>query len=125
METAERAIAAINVRDIDAYLACCTENVALLQPMVGAQYSGADGIRQFFADIEDIGPDFQVDVERMRAVDDGNVLAFLRVRATGRVSGIVTGADTANVYDFIDGKISRVRIFLDRQEALKAVGLEE
>jgi hypothetical protein len=30
-----------------------------------------------------------------------------------------------NVYDLIDGKISHVRIFLDRQEALKAVGLDE
>jgi hypothetical protein len=29
------------------------------------------------------------------------------------------------VYDLIDGKISRIRIFLDRQEALKAVGPEE
>jgi hypothetical protein len=30
-----------------------------------------------------------------------------------------------NVYDLIDGKISHVRIFFDRQEALKAVGLDE
>jgi len=30
-----------------------------------------------------------------------------------------------NVYDLIDGKISHVRIFLERQEALKAAGLEE
>lgn len=37
----------------------------------------------------------------------------------------MTAAESANVYDFIDGKISRVRIFLDRQEALRAVGLEE
>jgi hypothetical protein len=34
-------------------------------------------------------------------------------------------ADTTNVYKLIDGKISRIRIFLDRQEALKVVGLEE
>ena len=125
VELVERAVAAINARDIEGYLACCTENVELLQPMVGAEYLGADGIRRFFTDIEDIGPDFQIEVERIRAVDNGDVLAFLRVRATGRVSGIVTGADTANVYNFIDGKISRVRIFLDRDEALKAVGLED
>jgi hypothetical protein len=37
----------------------------------------------------------------------------------------VTAADSANVYDFIDGKMTRIRIFLDRAEALKAVGLEE
>jgi ketosteroid isomerase-like protein len=125
VETVRRAIAAINTRDIDAYLACCTENVELLLPMVGAQYLGADGIRRYFTDIEDIGPDFRIEVQRVQAIGDSNALAFLRVSATGRASGIVTGAESANVYDFIDGKISRVRIFLDRDEALKAVGLGE
>ena len=48
---------------------------------------------------------------------------FYGSEPTGRASGIVTGAESANVYDFIDGKISRVRVFLDRDEALKAVGL--
>ena len=33
--------------------------------------------------------------------------------------------DTANVYDFVKDKIARTRIFLDRAEALKAVGLDE
>jgi ketosteroid isomerase-like protein len=33
VETVRRAIAAINARDIDAYLACCTENVELLLPL--------------------------------------------------------------------------------------------
>jgi hypothetical protein len=32
---------------------------------------------------------------------------------------------TANIYDVADGKISRVRIFLDRDEALEAAGLGE
>jgi ketosteroid isomerase-like protein len=125
VETAERAIAAINARDIDAYLACCTENVELLLPMAGSEYLGADGIKRFFTDIEDIGPDFRIEVERMQVTGNNKVLAFLRIRATGRASRIVTAAESANAYDFIDGKISRVRIFLDRSEALKAVGLKE
>jgi ketosteroid isomerase-like protein len=126
VETVGRAIAAINARDIDAYLACCTENVELLiAASVGAEYLGADGIRRFFTDIEDAGPDFRIEVQRVQAIGDSNALAFVRVSSTGRASGIVTGAESANVYDFIDGKISRIRIFLDRDEALKAVGLQE
>ena len=125
VETVGRAIAAINARDIDAYLACCTENVELLLPMAGAEYLGADGIRRFFTDIEDAGPDFRIEVQRVQAIGDSNALAFVRISSTGRASGIVTGAESANVYDLIDGKISRIRIFLDRDEALKAVGLEE
>ena len=115
----------INARDIDAYPACCTENVELLMPVVGAQYLGAGGIRRFFTDIEDIGPDFRIEVQRVQAIGDSNAIAFVRVSATGRASGIVTGAESANVYDFIDGKISRARIFFDRDEALEAVGLTE
>jgi ketosteroid isomerase-like protein len=125
VETVRRAIATINARDIDAYLACCTENVELLiAESVGAEYLGADGIRRFFTDIEDAGPDFHIEVERVQAIGDSHALAFLRVSSTGRASGIVTSAESGNVYDFVDGKISRARIFLDRDEAVKAVALE-
>ena len=125
VETVERAIAAINARDIDAYLACCTEKVQLLiSESVGADYLGPDGIKRFFTDIEDVGPDFRIEVERVQAIGDSHALAFLRVSSTGRASGIVTGAESATVYDFIDGKMNRIRIFLDRDEGVKAVGLE-
>ncbi|MHB8235169.1 MAG: nuclear transport factor 2 family protein, partial [Solirubrobacteraceae bacterium] len=80
VDTVERAIAAINVRDIDAYLACCTENVELLiSASVGAEYLGANGIRRFSTDIEDAGPDFRIDVQRVQAIGDSKALAFLRV----------------------------------------------
>lgn len=125
VETVERAIAAINARDREAYLGCCTEDVELLLPMVGSEYLGPDGVRRYFTDIEDIGPDFRIEVQRVQEVGDNNAIALLRIGATGRASGIVTGAETANVYDFIGGKMSRIRIFLDRDEALKAVGVEE
>jgi hypothetical protein len=42
------------------------------------------------------------------------VLAFLRTSSTGRVSGIRLAAPLTNVYDLVDGKISHIRIFLDR-----------
>jgi ketosteroid isomerase-like protein len=127
VETVGQAIAAINARDIDAYLACCTENVELLTPLapLGAEYVEADGIRRFFTDIEDVSPDFRIAVQSVHAVGDSTVIAFIRTSATGRASGIATGTESTNVYDFIEGKISRIRIFLDPDEALKAVRLEE
>jgi len=50
----ERAIAAINARDIEGYRACCTEDVKLETPMaaVGGVYEGIDGIRRFLTDVE-------------------------------------------------------------------------
>jgi hypothetical protein len=126
MDTVERAIAAINARDIDAYLACCTENVELVTPLapVGAEYVGPNGIRRFFADIEDAAPDFRIEVQRVQPTGESNVIAFITVTSTGRASGIVTDVQSTNVYDFIDGMIGRIRIFRDRDEALEAVGLE-
>ena len=121
----ERAIAAINARDIEGYLACCTENVKLETPMaaVGGVYEGIDGIRRFLTDIEDIAPDFRIELDGVEEVDSKRVLAFLRNSSTGRASGIRMAWPQTNVYDLIDGKISHIRIFLDRDEALKAVGL--
>ncbi len=123
----ERAIAAINARDIEGYLACCTEDVKLETPMAaaGGVYEGLHGIRRFLTDLEDAAPDFGIELDGVEEVDSERVLAFLRTSATGRASGIRLAAPATNVYDLVDGKISHIRIFLDRQEALKAVGLEE
>ena len=61
----------------------------------------------------------------MEEVDSRRVIAFLRTSSTFRASGIAMAMTQTNVYDLTDGKISHIRIFLDRQEALRAVGLEE
>src|SRR5450432_3660487 len=116
----ERAIAAINARDIDGYLACCTEEVKLATPFaaVGGVYEGIDGIRRYFADIEEAAPDFRIELDGVEGVDSKRVIAFGRTSSTGRASGIRMASPITNVYDLLDGKISHVRIFFDRQEAL-------
>jgi ketosteroid isomerase-like protein len=123
----ERAIAAINARDIEGYRACCTEDVKLETPMaaIGGVYEGIDGIRRFLTDVEDAAPDFRMELDGVDEVDSKRVLAFLRNSSTGRGSGIRLAWPQTNVYDLIDGKISHIRIFFDRDEALKAVGLAE
>jgi ketosteroid isomerase-like protein len=127
VEIVERALAALNERDIDGYLACCTEDIQLRTPLspVAGVYEGADGIRRFFADIEAAGPDFRLDLERLEGVSAERVLAFLRVTVHGRASGLPTPAETGNVYEFEEGKIRRIQILLDRGEALEAAGLSE
>src|SRR5438552_1750419 len=92
---------------------------------VGGVYVGADGIRQFMVDIEEAAPDFRLDLQRAEAVGADQMVASVRTSSTGRTSGIPLGFDSTNVYDFAEGRLKRVRIFRDRQEALKAVGLEE
>ena len=90
---------------------------------IGGVYEGPDDIRRFFDDIADTAPDFRLGLDRVETIGDDKVLAFLHVTASGRTSGIPTPAETTNLYEFVDGKISRIQIFFDRQEALKAAGL--
>ena len=127
VQTVKRAVAAINARDIDRYLARCTADVQLEGPTTPIEgvSEGADGIRRYFADIFDAGPDFRITIERLEPVGADRVLGFLRLNMSGRASGITLGGDipSANVWDFTDGRIKRVRIFLDRREALQAAGL--
>jgi hypothetical protein len=129
VEVVKRAVAAVNDRDVDSYLACCTADVRMENPVapIEGAYEGSDGIRRFFADVLDTGPDFRITIERLESIGTDRVLGFMRLNMSGRASGISLGSDipSTNLYDFTDGKIKRVRIFLDRREALKVAGLSE
>ena len=127
VEVVKRAVGAINRRDIDGYLACCTEGVQLVTPVaeVGGAYDGPEGIRRFFTDIGDAAPDFKIVIESLEAVGPDRVLGFMRVLGTGRASGIPIENATGNVYDFAGDRIQRIRIFFDRNQALDAAGLSE
>ncbi len=124
LEIVERAVAAVNEHDLDAYLACCTDDVELTTPLDGIAgvYKGAEGIGRLFADISS---DFTIEIEHLSPVGASRVLAFMRVTAIGRTSGIPTAIDTGNVYDVAGGRIRRIRIFVDRDEALKAAGPQD
>ena len=127
VEVVRRAVAAVNRRDIDGYLACCSDDVQLFTPLadVTGVYEGPDGIRRFFADVGDTGPDFQLTIEPVEAIGPDRVLTFMLVTATGRASGIPQDPRTGNVYYFAGGKIERIQIFIDRAKALEAAGLSE
>jgi ketosteroid isomerase-like protein len=53
------------------------------------------------------------------------VLMLGQVEGRGNGSGVPVNMPLAQVYDFRDGKVCRIRSYLDHAEALKAVGLEE
>jgi hypothetical protein len=120
------AISAVNERDVEAYLACCTDDIQLYTPIAHftGPNEGTTGIRRFFQDIEDASPDFHLELERFELVGD-QALAFLRAHGSGRVSGVPLDFETANVYDFEGDRIKRIRIFFERREALELLGIPE
>jgi ketosteroid isomerase-like protein len=65
-------------------------------------------------------------ITSMGARDLGDrVLMLGRVEGRGKSSGVPVNMPLAQVYDFRDGKVCRIRSYLDHAEALKTVGLEE
>jgi ketosteroid isomerase-like protein len=141
VEAVERLIAAVNERDLDGYLACCTDGIQLFTPWapIEGAYEGRAAIRRFFADVKDTLPDFRLSIERVEAVGATRVLVLLQVSVSGRASGIPVAAmrgrlpdasdagylRTATICDFAGGKIASIRVFLDRTEAFEAAGLQE
>ena len=141
VELAERVVAAVNERDVDGYLACCADDIKLRTPWaaVDGVYEGPEAIRRFFADLQDWAPDFRLTIERAEPIGATRVLVFLRVSLRGRASGLSAVAvrgglsddpaardiPTATVYDFAGGKVAGIRVFLDRDQALEAVGRRE
>ena len=68
VEIVRRAVAAINDRDLDGYMACCSEHVELRTPLIVGVYEGRKGIQRYFSDVEDAAPDFRIDINRVETV---------------------------------------------------------
>ena len=124
--TVRKVVVALNQRDVDGYLACCTEDVELVPATAAIEggYTGRSGIQRFFADLHDTAPDIQVDIERLESVAP-HVLAFERATASGRTSEAGGEIDFTTVYEFAGQKIRRIQVFLTREQALEAVGLRD
>ena len=141
VELAERVVAAVNERDVDAYLACCADDVKLRTPWAAVEgvYEGAESIRRFFADLQDWAPDFRLTIERAEPIGATRVLVFLRASLRGRASGLPAAAirggmsdapterdiRTATLFDFAGGGVASIRVFLDRDQAVEAAGLPD
>jgi ketosteroid isomerase-like protein len=85
---------------------------------------GTDAVRRFL-DEGPWGGRINFEPERFFDVDDERVLVFVRVTATGQESGAPAEARAAHEFTVRDGLLVRLKAYLDRAEALEAVGLSE
>jgi len=72
----------------------------------------------------DAYPDLTLEVSEARANGD-QVFVWVRFVGHGAGSGLPVDMEVAHVITLRDGKYARVDEYYDRDEALKAVGLEE
>jgi ketosteroid isomerase-like protein len=102
------------------------ENVEWVEDPAGPDsgtYRGLSAVRALVADRLSF---FEIDQEVERLVEVGDdVLAFLLWRVRGQSSGATAEMRLATVSTFRAGKIARIRFYLDRAEALDAVGLQQ
>jgi ketosteroid isomerase-like protein len=88
-------------------------------------YEGADGAQTFLDDWQDVWDDFEIELEALHDAGD-KVVAVARTRGRAKATGMVVELSIAMVWTFRDdGKQTRMEMYADPSEALKAVGLEE
>ena len=122
-----------DVRDTDGFEAASLVFLEAAHPDVelredpawpgSGNYRGVEQVRQLMLDRMDT-LDFDQQTEELIAVDD-KVVALVRWRGRGRASGAQGELSLAIVWTVHEKAITRVEFFIDRAEALEAVGLRD
>ena len=86
---------------------------------------GREAVRRYLQDWVDMFEGLTVVAEELLEVEDQRVVAVIRVSGRAKLSGIETELRLAVVNSVRDGKIVRGREYIDREEALEAVGLRD
>ena len=90
--------------------------------------TGVAGMNEGWRENVNAWTNVRAEAEEYRQLDDGRVLVFFHVIARGKASGLeLPEAMTkgASLYEFRDGKVTRLVNYWDRQRALEAAGLRE
>ncbi len=85
-------------------------------------YRGAEGVARWMQDWGQAWGDFSAVPEEFLAAGD-QVVAVVRLRATGKGSGVVVERQDGLVWTMRDGKAIRLDYYNNRADALKAAGL--
>jgi ketosteroid isomerase-like protein len=119
---------AVNRRDIDTLAGVTTSDFewfpVFAARVEGDVYRGRAGIEAFLGEVDEIWEEFRPVPEEYRDLGD-RVLALGRLKTRGRSSGVPIDAPWGGIYDVRDGKVSRIRTYLDHGEALRVAGLSE
>jgi ketosteroid isomerase-like protein len=71
---------------------------------------------------------YRVEVDEYRELDDRRVLVLIRCSASGKASGLEIGqvrTESATVFHIRDGKVVKLFVYMDREQALADLGLTE
>ena len=88
-------------------------------------YRGHDGVRRFWGQWAEVIEGMTLDIQQCDAIDDEWVLAVTRASGRGAGSGAaVESGSFAQLAQFREGEVVRVRLFGDVRHARAAAGLD-
>jgi ketosteroid isomerase-like protein len=97
-------------------------HTAIASAFRGEPFRGYEGVQEWLAALDESFERWDVELDAIH--ERGEIAVVLgAIHARGRGSGLELDVPTALVVDFRDGRVVRIRIFQDRDEALAAGGL--
>jgi ketosteroid isomerase-like protein len=130
VEASKRMFEAADRRDFDAIfeeLDPAVEWRPAMSVLLGGEgtvYRGFDGVREYFRERDELFPEWHHEVSEIRDLGE-RVVVIGRVRVRGKGSQAETESAFGYLVELQDGKATRIRSYLDPNEALDAAGLEE
>lgn len=100
------------------------EDIEYLPMEEGGAIHGHDGLRRYFERWMEPWEEFHVGPTEFEHSGD-SVFNGVEMKARGRESGVETGMEYWQVWRFRDGRATRWEEYLDRSEALTALGRGE
>jgi ketosteroid isomerase-like protein len=88
------------------------------------EYRGRDGFVEALRNATSVFDDVNVAVERVIEAGD-RLVVFIHITGVGKESGAPVQLRAAHVWTMDGGRAVRMRVYLDRTEALEAAGLRE
>lgn len=127
VELVRRLVAAFNAREEDAFARITTDDFewsTSVMAVEGEVFHGREGIATYFARMREAWDSFQAHIDSWRDLGE-RVLISGHIEARGRGSGAPVIRPLDILYDFRDGKISRMSSFLDHDAAMREAGLTD
>jgi ketosteroid isomerase-like protein len=91
----------------------------------GATYRGSETWTSYFAAMDETWEEWQVEDSRVFDGGEDRVAGVFRIVGTGKHSGAPVEHEIGLAYRIREGKLWRMRSYLDPGEALEAAGLRE
>ena len=130
VEAFKRATDAFNRGDVEALLEVIDPEVEwhdVFAQMLGGEamvYRGHEGVRELWGDLSGAFAELHVEYSEFRDLGD-RIVAIGHLRVRGSESGAAIESPFGAITQWKTGKMTRLRAYLDPEEAVEAAGLSE